>query len=36
VDDLTPDIRTTLDDAVDAGELLSFRYLNMLDQDIQA
>jgi hypothetical protein len=36
MDDLTPDIRTTLDDAVDAGELLSFRYLNMLDQAIQA
>ena len=24
----TPDIRTTLDDAIDAGELLSFRYTN--------
>ena len=31
MDDFTPDIRTTLDDAVDAGELLSFRYTNMLD-----
>jgi hypothetical protein len=31
MDDFTPDIRTTLDDAVDAGELLSFRYTNVLD-----
>ena len=31
MDDFTPDIRRTLDDAVDAGELLSFRYLNVLD-----
>ena len=30
MDDFTPDIRKTLDDAVDAGELLSFRYLNVL------
>ena len=29
MDDFTPDIRTTLDDAVDAGELLSFRYPNL-------
>ena len=36
MDDFTPDIRTTLDDAVDAGELLSFRYLNVLDIVIQA
>jgi len=28
MDDFTPDIRTTLDDAMDAGELLSFRYPN--------
>jgi hypothetical protein len=28
MDDFTPEIRTTLDDAVDAGELLSFRYTN--------
>ena len=35
MDDFTPDIRITLDDAVDAGELLSFRYLNMLDHVIQ-
>jgi hypothetical protein len=28
MDDFTPDIRITLDDAVDAGELLSFRYTN--------
>ena len=26
MDDFTPDIRITLDDAVDAGELLSFCY----------
>ena len=31
MDDFTPDICTTLDDAVDAGESLSFRYLNVLD-----
>jgi len=31
MDDFTPDIHTTLDDAVDAAELLSFRYLNVLD-----
>ena len=31
MDDFTPDIRITLDDAVDAGELLSFRYTNVLD-----
>jgi hypothetical protein len=30
MDDFTPDIRRTLDDAVDAGELLSFRYPNVL------
>jgi hypothetical protein len=30
MDDFTPDIRRTLDDAVDAGESLSFRYLNVL------
>jgi hypothetical protein len=36
MDDFTPDIRITLDDAVDAGELLSFRYLNMLDPVRQA
>jgi hypothetical protein len=28
MDDFTPDIKTTLDDAIDAGELLSFRYPN--------
>jgi hypothetical protein len=28
MDDFTPDIRITLDDAVDAEELLSFRYTN--------
>ena len=28
MDDLTPDIRRSLDDAVDEGESLSFRYLN--------
>ena len=31
MDDFTPDILRTLDDAVDAGELLSFRYVNVLD-----
>jgi hypothetical protein len=31
MDDFTPDIRTTLDDAVDLGESLSFRYLYVLD-----
>jgi hypothetical protein len=31
MDDFTLDIRTTLDDAVDAGESLSFRYKNVLD-----
>ena len=31
MDDFTPDIRTTLDDAVDAGESLSFCYLNVRD-----
>jgi hypothetical protein len=30
MDDFTPNIRRTLDDAVDAGESLSFRYLNVL------
>lgn len=28
MDDFTPDIRRTLDDAVDEGESLSFRYIN--------
>ena len=36
MDDFTPDIKRTLDDAVDAGESLSFRYLNVLDHVIQA
>jgi hypothetical protein len=31
MDDLSLDIKRTLDDAVDAGELLSFRYTNVLD-----
>jgi len=31
MDDFTPDIRSTLDDAVDAEELLWFRYQNVLD-----
>jgi hypothetical protein len=31
MDDFTLDIRRTLDDAVDAGESLSFRYQNVLD-----
>jgi hypothetical protein len=29
MDDLELDIKRSLDDAVDAGESLSFRYLNM-------
>jgi hypothetical protein len=36
MDDFTPDIKRTLDDSVDIGESLSFRYLNMLDRAIQA
>jgi hypothetical protein len=28
MDDFTPDIKRTIDDAVDAGELLSFCYPN--------
>ena len=28
MDDFTPDITHTIDDAMDAGELLSFRYQN--------
>jgi hypothetical protein len=31
MDDFTPDIRRTLDDAVDEGESLLFRYQNVLD-----
>jgi hypothetical protein len=31
MDDLSLDIKRTLDDAVDAGESLSFRYTNLLD-----
>jgi len=31
MDDFTLDIKRTLDDAVDAGELLSFRYPNVRD-----
>jgi hypothetical protein len=31
MDDFTPDIKRTLDDAVDEGESLSFRYQNVLD-----
>ena len=30
MDDFTLDLKRTLDDAVDAGELLSFRYTNQL------
>ena len=36
MDDFTPDIRSTLDDAVDAEELLSFCYLNVLDRVMSA
>jgi hypothetical protein len=32
MDDLDNDIKRTIDDAMDNGELLPFRYLNMLDQ----
>ena len=31
MDDLDNDIRRTIDDAMDDGELLSFRYLNTVD-----
>jgi len=34
MDDFTPDIKRTLDDAVDEGESLSFRYQNVLDQSV--
>jgi hypothetical protein len=36
MDDYTLDISRTLDDAVDAGESLSFRYLNVLDRVMSA
>jgi hypothetical protein len=36
MDDYTPDIKRTLDEAVDIGESLSFRYLNMLDRVVPA
>jgi hypothetical protein len=36
MDDFTPDIKHSLDDAVDIGESLSFRYLNVLDPVIPA
>jgi hypothetical protein len=36
MDDFTPDLRRTLDDAVDESELLSFRYLNVLGNVRQA
>lgn len=32
MDDLDNDIRRTIDDAMDEGELLPFRYQNMLDK----
>lgn len=32
MDDLDNDIKRTIDDAVDEAELLSFRYINMLDK----
>ena len=32
MDDLDNDIRRTIDDAMDDGELLPFRYLNSLDR----
>jgi hypothetical protein len=31
MDDFTPELHYTIDDAMDAGELLSFRYQNVLD-----
>jgi hypothetical protein len=30
MDDLDNDVKRTIDDAMDEGELLPFRYLNML------
>jgi hypothetical protein len=32
MDDLDNDVKRTIDDAMDDGELLPFRYLNMLDK----
>jgi hypothetical protein len=32
MDDLDNDIKRTIDDAMDDGELLPFRYENVLDQ----
>jgi hypothetical protein len=32
MDDLDNDIKRTIDDAIDDGELLPFRYQNMLDR----
>jgi hypothetical protein len=32
MDDLDNDIKRTIDDAMDDGELLPFRYQNMLDK----
>jgi len=32
MDDLDNPLRRTIDDAMDAGELLPFRYLNELDK----
>jgi len=31
MDDFTPELHYTIDDAMDAGELLLFRYQNVLD-----
>jgi len=32
MDDLDNDVKRTIDDAMDEGELLPFRYLNVLDK----
>ena len=35
MDDLYVDIKRTIDDQVDSIELLPFRYLNLIDQELQ-
>jgi hypothetical protein len=34
MDDLYVDIKRTIDDQVDSTELLPFRYLNLIDQEL--
>lgn len=34
MDDLYIDIKRTIDDQVDSTELLPFRYLNLIDQEL--